>query len=113
MFPKLSSFSDTGIWLYFGLCFVLGVGFAVIYSRVTRKRALSLLKSWGRLHGFTITNIRQPLIVPFWKSGRGFQWFRVAIRDASGRARQCWIRCHDFAAAPDSVEVIWDEKSST
>jgi hypothetical protein len=110
--PKLSSLSDRGVWLYFGLCLVLGVGFAVIYSRITRKRGLSLLEGWARLHQFTITSVRQPLIVPFWKSGRGFQWFRVVIRDASGAARQCWIRCQDFAAAPDSIEVIWDEKPS-
>ena len=110
MLPKLSSFSDTGIWLYFGICLALGVGSAVIYSRVTLKRGLRLVENWARLHQFTIKSVRQPLIVPFWKSGRGFQWFRVVLGDSSGAARQCWIRCRDFAAAPDSVEVIWDEK---
>ena len=111
MFPHFTSSSGAGVWLCFGICGALGISFAVFYSRITRKRGLRLVEAWARLHQFTVQSVRQPLIVPFWKSGRGFQWFRVAIRGASGTARRCWIRCQDFAAAPDSVEVIWDEKS--
>lgn len=110
--PHFASFTGADVWLYFGVCWALGIVFAVIYSRVTRKRGLSLVEDWARLHQFTVMTVRQPLIAPFWKSGKGFQWFRVSVRDASGAVRQCWIRCRDFAAAPDSVLVVWDEKSS-
>jgi len=111
MLANLSVSSGADVWLYFGVCWTLGIGFAIFYSRTTRKRGLRLVEDWARLHQFTVQRVRQPLIVPFWKSGKGFQWFRVTVRDASGIARQCWIRCRDFAAAPDSVEVIWDEKT--
>jgi hypothetical protein len=62
------------------------------------------------MNHFTIMSVHQPTIVPFWKSGRGFQWFRVALRDNSGTVRWCWLRCKDFAVIPDSMEVIWDEE---
>jgi hypothetical protein len=111
MLPNLSSSSGADGWLFFGVCWALGISFAVVYSRITRKRGLRLVEDWARLHQFTVESIRQPLIVPLWKTGRGFSFFRVALRDGSGIVRECWMRCRDFAAAPDSVEVIWDEKT--
>jgi hypothetical protein len=111
-FQKLSSFSDAGIWIYFGTCLMLGAGFAVIYSRKIRKRGMELIEAWARSNHFTITSIRQPTLVPLWKIRRGFQFFRIALLGKAGVARKCWVRCLDFlylkGARP--LEIIWDEK---
>jgi hypothetical protein len=112
MLPKLSSFTaETWIWIYSGICFVLWL-FASLHNRIARKRGLSLVDEWARSHQFTILKVCHPLIVPLWKTGRGFRWFYLTLQDASGEARQCWVRYGGFAAAPGSIEVIWDEKSS-
>ena len=95
-----------------GLPQLLGLAFAVVYSYVTRKRGLRVVEDWARLNQFTITSVRQPLIVPLWKTSNGFQWFRVTLRDASGAIRHCLFRCRDFGASPDSVEVFWDNNKS-
>jgi hypothetical protein len=100
------------VYWRFGLPLLLGITFAVIYSRVTRRRGLRLVEDWARLHQFTIISVRQPLIVPLWKTSSSFQWFRVALRDASGATRHCLFRCRDFIGSLDSVEVFWDEKPS-
>jgi hypothetical protein len=96
----------------FGLPLLLGIAAVVIYSRVTRKRGLRLVEKWARLNQFTVISVRQPLVVPLWKTSKGFQWFRIALKDASGSARECLLRCSDFSASPDSVEVVWDDKPS-
>jgi len=110
MVVYLSSISGAGAWLWFGAFWVLCIGCAICYGRITRKQGEHLVEDWARLHEFTLVSVHQPTIVPFWKAGRGFQWFHVALRDSSGKVRRCWLRCKDFAVAPDSMEVIWDEK---
>jgi len=110
MLMYLSSFSGAEAWLCFGVIMAFGTACAICYGRITRKYGLHLVEDWARLHQFRIMSVHQPTIVPFWKSGRGFQWFRVALQDTSGTVRQCWLRCKDFAVVPDSMEVIWYEK---
>jgi hypothetical protein len=100
------------VYWEFGLPLLLGVAFVVAYSLVTRKRGLRVVEHWARLHQFTVIRVRRPFIVPLWKTSSSFQWFRIALRDASGAARHCTFRCRDFAASLDSVEVFWDEKPS-
>jgi len=111
MLTYLSSFQGAEAWLCFGVFLAFAIGCTIRYGRITRKHGLHLVEDWARLHEFTIMSVHQPTIVPFWKAGRGFQWFRVTLRDtSSGTVRRCWLRCKDFAVVPDSMEVIWDEK---
>jgi hypothetical protein len=85
----------------------------MVYSRIARRHALQLINTWAQSHQFTVVSLRQPLIVPFWKFGKGFQWFRIALQDASETPRRCWFRSRDFAVtpAPGFFQVIWDQKS--
>ena len=100
----------------FGICAVLGVSFAIVFSIVSRRRGQRLIEDWARLHELTIVSIRQPTIVPLWKAGRGWEYFRATLRDKVGDVRECWIRCPTlglvfFGRGTDYVEVIDDKKS--
>jgi hypothetical protein len=112
MLPKISSFSDVGIWIYFGTCLILGAGFAIIYGHKTRKRGLELIKAWARSNHFTIMSISQPTIVPLWKMRQGSHFFRVVLSDKTGVTRKCWVQCLDFVYLTKAkpLEIIWDQK---
>ena len=111
MLASISSFGGPDIWLRFGTCVALGVGFAVVFCYVSRRRGLRLIEEWARLHEITIVSIRQPVIVTLWRSSRGWQFFRAKLRDSAGTLRECWIRCPVlafvcFGRTVDFVEVI-------
>jgi hypothetical protein len=113
---SFSSLSDAEIWMRFGICAVLGISFAIVFSIVSRRRGQRLIEDWARLHELTIVSIRQPTIVPLWKAGRGWEYFRATLRDKVGDVRECWIRCPTlgmvfFGRGTDYVEVIDDKKS--
>jgi hypothetical protein len=113
---SFSSLSDAEIWTRFGFFAVLGVSFAIVFSIVSRRRGQRLVEDWARLHEVTIVSIRQPTIVPLWKAGRGWEYFRATLRDKVGDVRECWIRCPTlglvfFGRGTDYVEVIDDKKS--
>ena len=112
----ISYLSGVDIWLRFGACVALGVGFAVVFNYISRRRGLRLVEDWARLHQLTIVSIWQPTIVPLWRSGRGWQFFRATLRDGAGAVRECWIRCPAFAfvccgKGTDFIEVIDDKKT--
>ncbi|MBX7245597.1 MAG: hypothetical protein K1X53_08855 [Candidatus Sumerlaeaceae bacterium] len=109
MFPERLEIGEMEIWLKLGSCLVLAVGFGLVFMLVTRKRGMGLIQEWARLNQFTILSIRQPFFVPFWRAGRGYHLFRVAVQDRAGVERHCWIRCKELSLGPDSVEVTWDE----
>jgi hypothetical protein len=110
-----SSLNGMDVWIQFGAVVALGVAFAIAFSYVSRKRSLRLIQEWARSRQFTILTIRQPMIVPLWKTGRGWEFFRATLRDSAGVVRECWIRCPVLAFVcggkpEDFVEVIDDKK---
>lgn len=103
--------SDTEIWPLYGICVALAFSFAIILSIMSRRRGLRLIEDWARLHEITIVSIRQPAIVPPWKSGRGWDYFRATLRDRAGAIRKRWIRCPSFGfvccgKGTDYVDVV-------
>jgi hypothetical protein len=78
-----------------------------------RRRGLKFLDRWAREQGYTLVSARRRSLVPHWRwtSAKGYQFFRVTVRDPHGRTRRSWIRCSDFAFTdPNSFEVIWDDE---
>ena len=93
---------------------VVGViSLLVVLSMWSRAKALTALRGWAQAEGFELISATSRSIVPLWCSGRGYQFFRVAVRGEGGLTRRAWVRCLDFnSAEPHNVEVTWDEKST-
>jgi hypothetical protein len=98
---------STNVWLSFCVPAAMGVIFVIFYSRAARRHALEVIEEWAREQRYTLLSIRQPTFVPLWKSGKGWQFFRVTLKDTSGETKKCWLRCQDFNAKPSRVEVTW------
>lgn len=96
--------------------FVGAVGALIFFTALSifgRRRGLEFLDLWAREHGYVLVSARRRSFVPHWRgtSGKGDQFFRVAVRDSQGTIRRSWIRCSDFAFSdPNSFEVIWDDE---
>jgi hypothetical protein len=108
MFRHFLLSSGADVWPIFAVLLIGGVIVAVFCSRIPREDLL-LIEDWARLHQFTVISVRRSTIVPFWRIGPGYLWFRVAIKDVSGTARYCRLRIRFFSNTPDSIEVIWDK----
>ncbi|EEF56999.1 hypothetical protein [Pedosphaera parvula] len=81
----------------------------------SKTQALDTLKRWAKSQGLEIVSAKRRSFVPTWRSGKGYQFFRITVRDSKGHNRQAWVRCLDFnSAEPWNIEVAWDnEKSET
>jgi len=92
---------------------VAGVALLAVLSLWSRTQALDALRKWAEAEGLELVSATQRSFVPLWCSGKGYQFFRVTVRDKVGGNRRAWVRCLDFnSAEPHNIEVTWDEKSS-
>jgi hypothetical protein len=90
-----------------------GVALLVVLSMWSRTQALDALRRWAAAEGLELVSATRRSFVPLWCSGKGYQFFRVTVRDKVGGTRRAWARCLDFnSAEPHNIEVTWDEKSS-
>ena len=85
------------------------VGGSIIVHLWCIRRGQEAIRGWADAEGFTIVESSKCLFAPHWRMSKGYQFFRVTIRDKHGLARRGWIRCSVLGDS-DSVEVIWDEK---
>jgi hypothetical protein len=91
-----------------------GIALLVALSMWSRAQALDALRRWAQAEGLELVSATRRSFVPLWCSGKGYQFFRVTVRDKVGETRRAWARCLDFnSAEPHNIEVTWDEKSST
>jgi len=91
-----------------------GVALLVVLSIWSRTQALDALRRWAQAEGLELVSATRRSFVPLWCSGKGYQFFRVTVRDKVGGTRRAWARCLDFnSAEPHNIEVTWDGKSST
>ena len=103
--------SSNAILITAGVC--AGIALLVVLSMWSRTQALDALRRWAQAEGMVLISARRRSLVPLWVSGKGFQFFRVTIRDSSGEIRRAWIRCLDFnTTEPHNLEVTWDERTS-
>jgi hypothetical protein len=105
------------LWLVLALWVLWGIGFAMVYRRISWRRGLRLVQDWAAVHHFAIVSIHQPMIVPLWRASRGRQHIRATLRDTSGQVRDCWLRYPTlalawFGNAANYIEVVWDDKPS-
>lgn len=90
-----------------------GVGLLIALSIWSRTQALATLRRWAQSEGLELVSAKRRSFVPLWCSGRGYQFFRVSVREKGDGTRRAWIRCLDFnSAEPHNFEVTWDEKVS-
>ncbi|SRR6266567_8538224 len=90
-----------------------GVALLVALSTWSRGKALVALRGWAHAEGVELVSATRRSFVPLWCSGRGYQFFRVAVRGKAGGIRRAWVRCLDFnSAEPHNIEVTWDENTS-
>ena len=89
------------------------VALFVVLSLWSRSQALAALRSWAQAERLELISATRRSLVPLWRSGKGYQFFRVTVRAQGGGIRRAWVRCLDFnSAEPHNIEVTWDEKSS-
>ena len=94
------------------------IGAVILFTAISiwgRQRGLELLRRWATVHGFVLVSARRRSFVPHWssESGKGYQFFRVTVRDKEGALRKSWIRCSDFTwHDPNKIDVIWDDEST-
>ncbi len=84
----------------------------IVYSLWSRSRGHEAIRRWAGEQGFTIVHCARRSFVPHWgaTSGKGYQFFRLDVRDKQGFVLRAWARCSDLGRTdPGSVEVIWDE----
>ena len=94
---------------------VVGAGIAllVVLSIWSRAQALDALRRWAQAEGLELVSATRRSFVPLWCSRKGYQFFRVTVRDKVGGTRRSWARCLDFnSAEPHNIQVTWEEKSS-
>jgi hypothetical protein len=102
----------TSNMLLAGMAFFAVVILLVALSEWSRRRAVEALKRWAHAKGFEIISARRRSFVPTWQAGRGYQFFRIAVRDKHGTSRRAWIRCLDFnSAEPENIEITWDDET--
>jgi hypothetical protein len=90
-----------------------GIALLVMLSLWNRTQALNTLRGWAQVEGLELISATRRSFVPLWCSGKGYQFYRVTVRDKVGGNRRAWVRCLDFnSAEPHNIEVTWDEKSS-
>jgi hypothetical protein len=76
----------------------------------SRSHGLAAVRKWAKAQKLQVLSAKRHSFVPLWCSGRGFQFFRVTVRNESGAIHRAWIRCLDFTSAePQNVDVIWDK----
>ncbi len=94
-----------------GIC--AGVALLVALSAWSRAKALDALRRWAQAEGLELVTVRRRSFVPLWCSGKGYQFFRVTVREKGGAIRRAWVRCLDFnSAEPHNFDITWDERAS-
>ncbi len=95
---------------------LLAVFYFTALSLSGRQRGLQFLHDWARTQGFVLVSARRRLFVPHWRwrPSKGYQFFRVTVRDGDGVLRANWTRCSDFSPIfprtdPTTMDVIWDD----
>ena len=84
-----------------------------LYSLWSRKCGHTAIQKWAQEMGLEIVRAERRSFVPHWGaiSGKGYQFFRIHVRDNHGLISRAWVRCLDSGSTdPSTVEVIWDEK---
>jgi len=103
--------SFNAVLITVGAC--AGVALLVVLSVWGRAQALNALRKWAQVEGLELVSATRRSFVPLSCSGKGYQFFRVTVRDKVGGIRKAWVRCLDFnSAEPHNIEVTWDEKAS-
>jgi hypothetical protein len=75
-----------------------------------RSHGLAAVRKWAEAQNLHVVSAKRRSFVPLWCSGKGYQFFRVTVRDEGGTTRNAWIRCWDFnSAEPHNLDVIWDK----
>ena len=101
------------VWLAVGVGTVISVIAIALYSLWSARRGHEAISRWANEHKLQVVLAVRCSFVPHWgsTSGRGYQFFRLRVRDQQEQVREGWVRCSDLGRTDAaSVEVIWDVK---
>ena len=89
---------------------VAGGALLVVLSMWSRAQALDALRRWAAAEGLELVSATRRSFVPLWCSGKGYQFFRVTVRDRDGANHSAWMRMESDCTEPEVLDVIWDDK---
>ncbi len=83
------------------------------FSLFSRKLGRQSIERWAMENEFHIISIKRRTFVPFLRpfSGKGFQFFHVAFRDARGIEQKVWMRLESDCPKPEILDVAWEAKT--
>lgn len=88
-----------------------GIALLVVSSVWSRANALTALRAWAKAEGLELLAATRRSFVPLWCSGKGYQFYRITVRDKGGGIHRAWVKCPDFNhAEPHNIKVTWDEQ---
>lgn len=107
IYGMVLAMSSNGILLTVAIC--AGIVLWAALSVWSRHQALIALRSWADAQNFEVVSAKRRTFAPVWTSGKGYQFFRIVVRDTKGKISSGWARCLDFnSAEPWNIEVAWD-----
>lgn len=88
---------------------IFGVIFLILYSIFTKRDGQTAVRNWAKENNYTILKLKQPLIVPTWKSRKGCSFFEVTLKNSDGIEKQCLIQIDFWGNRSTRFKVTWDE----
>jgi hypothetical protein len=85
----------------------------LVFSIWSRRFGSQVVERWAKTRGFRVISVRRRSFVPHWRllSSKGFQFFRLTVRDRDGANHKAWLRLESDCTDLEIIDVIWDDKN--